>query len=310
MPSADRPRLDGQSDSRSVTSKVMAILEAFEDEPRSLSMSQIAAASGLPTSTAHRLIRELTEWGALSRDHNGRYQIGIRLWELSQNAGRQLRDTARPYLQDLYMLTQETAIIGMREGYTALTLDRVYGSGKLPKTSPVGSRLPLHATAVGLVLLAYEDDWFQQTYLQRTLESFTDRTLADAGQLARELERIKQRGYARTVESVRPGAGAVAVPVFNDDGHVVVALGLVLTAARAKAAADRHLPVLKGIAQKVQQAALYRRAPYRQLWPAFPSPRSQRKAEPGPAPDHPGLTHPDGQRAAAPVSVPAQENRE
>lgn len=247
----------------------MAIMESFEDEPRSLSMSQIATSARLPTSTAHRLIRELTEWGALSRDHNGRYQIGIRLWELSQNAGRQLRETARPYLQDLYMLTQETALIGMREGYTALTLDRVYGSGKLPKSSPVGSRLPLHATAVGLVLLAYEDDWFQQTYLQRTLEAFTEHTLADPSRLAGELERIKQQGYARTVESVRPGSGAVAVPVFDDDGHVVVAVGLVLTAARA-GAADRHVPVLQGIAQKVQKAALYRRAPYRPLWPALP----------------------------------------
>lgn len=275
MPSADRPPAAEAGDSRSVTAKVLAILESFEDEPRALTMSQIAAAAGLPTSTAHRLIRELTDWGALTRDHNGRYQVGIRLWELSQNAGRQLRETARPYLQDLYMLTRESATIGMREGYTALTLDRMYGSGRLPKTSPVGSRLPLHATSVGLVLLAYEEDWFQQAYLQRNLEAFTEHTLADPARLAEELARIRTRGYARTVESVRPGSGGVAVPVFNDDGHVVVALGLVLTAARASEA-DRHLPVLQGIAKKVQQAALYRRATYRPLWPAFPTPGAVR----------------------------------
>lgn len=284
MPSADRTPPPGPSDARSVTSKVMAILAAFEDEHRSLSMSQIATSAELPTSTAHRLIRELTEWGALSRDHHGRYQIGLRLWELSQNAGRQLRETARPFLQDLYMLTQETALIGMREGYTALTLDRVYGSGKLPKSSPVGSRLPLHASAVGQVLLAYEEDWFQQTYLQRQLEAFTEHTLADPRALAAELELIRTRGYARTVESVRPGAGAVAVPVFNDDGHVVVAVGLVLTAARAESA-ERHVPVLQGIAQKVHRAALYRRAPYRPLWPAFPSPRPRQEARSAPTPE-------------------------
>ena len=94
---------------RTVTSKVLAILEAFEKSRGALSLTDIAEKSGLPLSTAHRLVNELTDWGFLSREPNGRYQLGIRLWELAQNTGRQLRDAARPFIQDLFSLTGETA---------------------------------------------------------------------------------------------------------------------------------------------------------------------------------------------------------
>jgi hypothetical protein len=77
-----------------VTSEVLAILEAFEKSWGSLSLTDSAEKSGLPLSTAHRLVNELTDWGFLSRGVNGRYQLGIRLWELAQNTGRQLREAA------------------------------------------------------------------------------------------------------------------------------------------------------------------------------------------------------------------------
>ena len=69
---------------RTVTSKVLAILEAFEKSRGALSLTDVAEKSGLPLSPAHRLVNELTDWGFLSREPNGRYQLGIRLWELAQ----------------------------------------------------------------------------------------------------------------------------------------------------------------------------------------------------------------------------------
>ncbi|WP_413251054.1 helix-turn-helix domain-containing protein [Sinomonas flava] len=86
---------------RTVTSKSLAILFAFESGRRSLSLSELAEAAHLPLSTTHRLVAELVEWGALARDPQGRIQLGLRLWELGQNAGRALRDTAHPFIQDL-----------------------------------------------------------------------------------------------------------------------------------------------------------------------------------------------------------------
>lgn len=112
---------------RTVTSKVLAILEAFENSRSALSLTDIAEKSGLPLSTAHGLVNELTDWGFLSREPNGRYQLGIRLWEIAQNTGRQLRDAARPYVQDLFSLTGETAHLAVRADHEVLYIDRVYG---------------------------------------------------------------------------------------------------------------------------------------------------------------------------------------
>ena len=100
---------------QTVTSRVLSILAVFESSLAPRSLTDIAQETGLALSTTHRLVKELEEWDALQRDAQGRYQIGIRLWELGQHAGRQVRDIARPLLQDLFSLTQETVHIAIRE---------------------------------------------------------------------------------------------------------------------------------------------------------------------------------------------------
>src|SRR5699024_1487714 len=92
---------------KSVASRILAVLESFENRGRSLTLSEIAEDAGLPVSTAHRIIKELNEWGALTRDGNGRYSVGLRLWELGQTSTSRLRDAVRPFLQDLFSLTGE-----------------------------------------------------------------------------------------------------------------------------------------------------------------------------------------------------------
>lgn len=238
---------------RSVASRVLSILDAFETAGPSLSLSQVAELTGMPVSTTHRLLGELQSWGALARDDQGRYQIGLRLWELSQNAGRRLRDTARPYLQDLFSLTQETSHLAIREGNEALYVDRVYSSKRVPRATRIGGRLPLHVTAVGKVLLAYEEDWFREAYLASNLRAMTDRSHADPVALANELVHIVKQGYATTQEEARPGACSIAVPVRSSTGRVEASIGLVMLATQ-RSAMPRHLAVLRGIADRVEAA--------------------------------------------------------
>nr|AAK18190.1 probable transcriptional regulator [Corynebacterium glutamicum] len=109
---------------RTVTSKVIAVLGAFEHTMRPLGVTEIAELADLPPSTTHRLVSELTEGGLLSKKSDGRYQLGLRIWELAQNTGRQLRDTARPFIQELYSLTSETAQLVVRDKDEALLIDR------------------------------------------------------------------------------------------------------------------------------------------------------------------------------------------
>jgi DNA-binding IclR family transcriptional regulator len=244
---------DGRRPGRSVTSKVLGILEAFESGPAAMSLTQIAESADLPLPTAYRLVTELVQWGALDRDETGRYGMGMRLWEVAQNAGRQLRDTARPFVQDLFSLTQETSHLAVREGHEALYIDRVYSSKRVPRASRVGGRLPLHATAVGKVLLAYEEDWLQDAYTARDLEAPTRRTHVSPTRLREELKAIRQQGYATTFEEVRPGSCSIAVPVLGRPDRAIAAIGLVMLSTQAPHM-TRYLPVLRGIAQRIEPA--------------------------------------------------------
>lgn len=242
-----------ENSGRTVTSKVLAILAAFEAGRATLTLTDVAERADLPLPTAHRLVGELVAWGALERDETGRYAVGLRLWEVAQNASRQLRDTARPFLQDLFSLTQETAHLAIREGHEALYIDRVYSSKRVPRASRVGGRLPLHATAVGKVLLAHEETWLQEAYVTRRLEAPTTRTQVHPRRLLDELDVIRERGFATTYEEVRPGSASVAVPVLDEGNRAPAAIGLVLLSTQADQM-TRHLPVLRGVAVRLEPA--------------------------------------------------------
>src|SRR5690606_13097572 len=100
---------------------------------RSLNLTEISKSADLPLSTTHRLVGELVDAGILSRTGNGGVQLGLRLWAIAQNTGRQLRDTARPFVQDLFSLTGETSQLAIRDGNMALYIDRVYGSKRVAR---------------------------------------------------------------------------------------------------------------------------------------------------------------------------------
>jgi len=239
-----------RGDGRTVTSKVLAVLSAFEGARNPLTLSDLAAQADLPLPTAHRLVGELVSWGALERDPQGRYVVGLRLWEVAQNAGRQLRDAVRPHLQDLFSLTQETSHLAIRDGHEALYIDRVYSSKRVPRASRVGGRLPLHATAVGKVLLAFEEEWVREAYLHSRLEAATAYTHVNPVRLAAELDEVREHGYATTSEEVRPGSCSIAVRVDVEGG---AALGLVMLSTQATTM-TRHLPALRGVAQRIEVA--------------------------------------------------------
>ena len=241
-----------QGSPHGVVGRALAVLAAFEGTPGSLAVATIAKRAGLPVSTTYRMVAELEEWGALRKGSDGRYQIGVRIWELGQQAGRRLRDRAHPYLQDLFDLTQENVHLAIRDGLQSLYVDKVYNSSKLPVVSRIGGRLPMHATAVGRVLLAAQPEWFVSAYLERELEAPTPRTVTDATELAAIVRSVQRDGYSITVEQMRLGALSVAVPVLYEQ-ETVASVGLVFEAHRS-ADAYRVLPMLKGTAEKISAA--------------------------------------------------------
>lgn len=236
----------------SVTSKALRVLSAFESTKSPMTLTVIAERSGLAASTAHRLVGELVEWGALERTSSSRYQIGIRLWELAQSAGRQLRESARPWVQDLAALTNQSVMISVRQGRDSLVIERAHGDHRAAQTSAVGSRLPLHTSAAGKVLLAFDAEWVRRSYLSEPLDRLTPSTHVNPEGLTVELGKTLEDGWATSLQEVRHGASAIAVPIFHS-GQVAAAVGIVAEAARASQLRTL-LPALRATAAGIEGA--------------------------------------------------------
>ena len=220
----------------SVSSRLLAVLGAFDEGARQLSLTELSRRSGLPLSTTHRLLGELVEWGALRRADDGRYVLGRRMWEIGLLAPIQVevREIASPFLSDVFAATQATVHLAVREGTKALYVERLSGHRSVPVVSSVGSRLPLRATGVGKVLLAHAPERVQLEALA-DLTRETPYTIVAPGTLRQQLVQVRERGYARTDEEMSLGACSVAVPVLDDSGSVAAAVGIVVPSLRRDA---------------------------------------------------------------------------
>ncbi|MCW2855463.1 MAG: transcriptional regulator, IclR family [Marmoricola sp.] len=216
-----------------VTGRVFAVLGAFDAGHRMLTLSEIATRAGLPVSTTHRFTTELVSLGALHRDSEGRFAIGRRLWDLGLLSPVQtgLRETASPYLHDVYGATLATVHIAVRDHENVLYIDAVRGNMSVLIASTIGSRLPLHCTGVGKVLLAHAPGRVVQQVLAGPLERVTPYTITQPARLQRELARVRRDGYATTDQEMTLGACSAAVPIAAD-GRVIAAIGVVVPSLR------------------------------------------------------------------------------
>ena len=252
---------------RSMAGRALALLGVFDAAHPRLKLTELARRADLPLATVHRLTGELVSWGALERDPNGYYSIGLRLWEtatLAPVAGR-LREVALPFLQDLYETTLENVHLAVHDGFDALYVDKLCGHRSVPVISRIGARLPLHSTGVGKALLARADPEFVRGYLERPLRRCTRYTITEPARLARELRATAKRGYALTHEEMTLGSYSVAVAIPARDREPAGALGIVVRSVRTDL--HRLVPDLRaaaeGIARRLDEAVVVTRVPDR-----------------------------------------------
>ncbi|RJQ72375.1 IclR family transcriptional regulator [Pseudonocardiaceae bacterium YIM PH 21723] len=222
---------------KSVISRTLAVLSAFDIGHSRLTMSEIARRAGLPLATAHRMIAELENWGALVRDDGGQYVIGARLWEvgLLSPLHTRLREIALPFMQDLYENTRENVHLAVRDGFEVLYVEKLTGHRAVSIISRAGGRLPMHTTGVGKALLAHQTAEFVEELCRRGLERCTPYSITEPGRLRQDLDRIRDRGYAYTREEMTMGNCSVAVPIRDENGAHTIAIGLVVRSVRADA---------------------------------------------------------------------------
>ena len=213
---------------KSVAGRVFLVLDAFDGSHRHQNLASMARRCELPLTTTHRLVNELVVHGALVRVADGSYEIGSKLWRLGILASlhSDLRELALPYMEDIYQLANDAVQIGVLDGLKCLIVERIAGSKTLEVISKPGARLPLHASGVGKILLAYGTKDLQQAALE-TLDKYTGRTITDAAVLSNQLKRIKTQGFAHSQEELAEGATSLAVPIYGYGNKVIAALGIV-----------------------------------------------------------------------------------
>lgn len=239
---------------RSAPDRLLAVLAAFDHEHPALCLTDISRRAGLTLTTAHRLVGALTEWGALERDDSGVYHVGLRLWEIAALAprGLALRQIALPYLEDLYEATHENVQLAVRDGGDVVYIEWLSGRSAVGVHIRVGARWPLHATGVGLALLAHSDPASQEEYCAGPLTAFTPYTLTDGALLRRVLAEVRRTGAAVSSRQVTDDALSVAAPVRGRDSTVVAAVSVVVPQAGAQVPA--LIPAVRLAARGISRA--------------------------------------------------------
>jgi IclR family acetate operon transcriptional repressor len=189
-------------------------------------LSEVAAGTGLPEGTAHRLLRTLVARGYVRQGGDRRYALGTRLLGLGDGARRATVAGSAPFLSRLVQLSGETANLAVLEGDHVVYVAQVPSAHRLRLFAEVGRHVAAHSTAVGKVMLAALSDAEVRDLAARTgLPPRTPRTLTSANALLEDLKRIRQAGWAVDDEEEETGVRCVAVPVL-DHGRVVAAMSV------------------------------------------------------------------------------------
>jgi DNA-binding IclR family transcriptional regulator len=250
---------------RSVLHRALRILESIKDARDGLSLSDISRRSGVPLTTAHRIVGELYDWGALERDDVGVYRVGLRLWEVASVTPRSvgLQRVALPFMQDLFETTHRGVHLAIREKDQVVFVERFLSPETATDRTLPGMRYELHATAIGLVLLANAPLELQNEVLTGPLTVPDWHPPVTEREVRQKLADIRRLGYATT--PVRQEYISVAAPIYGPAGTVVAALSVILPNTESYGPRLAHL---QGTARGISRAL---GAPQRRTGYALPS---------------------------------------
>lgn len=209
---------------------MMDLVDALAASPEPLNLKRLASATGLHTSTAHRILSVMVEHRILDRVEPGHYRLGIRLMELGHlvHARIDLRAEALPVMQQLHDELHETVNLSVRQGDEMVYVERLVSDRQAMRVAHlIGARAPLHVTAVGKIFLLEDGLEACRQYAVRTrLPGFTRNTFCDVTALSRELEKIRKTGFAFDNEEAEPGVSCIGAGIRDDTGQLVAGLSV------------------------------------------------------------------------------------
>jgi IclR family KDG regulon transcriptional repressor len=214
---------------------ITGVMEALADE-KQLGVSELAARLGIHKSTVYRFLSSLQQLGYVRQNAvNEKYSLSYKILDL---AGRILssidvRQAARPIMEQISDKTRETVHLATLEQDEVIYIDKIDSSQPLRMHSYIGQKIPIHASALGKVLLAWGPNHILGDLLEKgNLRRFTDTSITDPEALREEIQKIRNQGYAEDREESVPGVRCVAAPIRNSDGLAVAAISISLPSLR------------------------------------------------------------------------------
>ncbi len=200
--------------------KAFQILRLISRTDHGVGISELSKELGISKSTIHGITSALEELGAVMRDPlTKRYTLGFSLFELGRLAYSQidLKDLARPVMEELMEKTQESVFLGVLNGDRVTILDIVESRQDLKITSPIGTTMPLLAGAIGKVFLAgMEEEKAVEIIRKKRLTRYTENTIIDLEEYLQEIRRVREKGYATDYEEYILGVRAVVSPIKRE----------------------------------------------------------------------------------------------
>lgn len=229
------------------------LMEAIAGSHGAASLKILSAETGLHPSTAFRILGSLIEVGFVERDTAGHYYIGRKISHLANSVrhGVDLRVEARDVMERLRDEIGETINLTVREGDDVIYIERSTPNRMMRVEQVIGSRAPLHVTAVGKLMLAELGEEFIRAYCKRTgLQAYTTHTLSSLAQLTENLQQSSGQGFAYDDEEAELGVGCIGVLIHNRAGEVVGGLSISAPIERRK---DEWAPLLKQAAKTISE---------------------------------------------------------
>lgn len=208
--------------------RALWVLRALRIADGELGVADIARTVGLPMTTVHRILRTLLAAGYVVQNADTeRYHLGREAYLLGRAVATTLGfDAALPLLEHLAEKTGESVNLVVRDGTMGLVVLRIESQQALRFTQPVGTRIPLHCTSTGKVLLAFAKDPEAELRALGQLERFTPDTITSPERLLDELKGVREQLYSVNRGERIPGVCGVAAPVLGSDGAVVAGLAV------------------------------------------------------------------------------------
>ena len=235
--------------------QAFAVLDLLGESETPLGLAQVAASLQLHKSTAHRFLMVLERHRMVERTVNGKFRLGLRLFDFGNRAIEQydLRDRAQPHLRRLVAETEETAHLALLEAGRVIYIDKIEPTRSVRMITRIGASNPVHCTSVGKAILAFLPTERAAEVLRRIrFEHLTSRTIGNMEALRTELEKTRRRGYAVDDEELEEGLRCIAVPVLDAQRLPVAAVSVSgpsfrVTAQKLPAIANHLLQCVRGI---------------------------------------------------------------